>query len=50
MLEENIQKILDNFMIDYYGVADISEYESEIVKYGGELVAKYPEIFFYIIF
>lgn len=42
MLEENIQKILDNFMIDYYGVADISEYESEIVKYGGNLVAKYP--------
>ncbi|AWI04937.1 4Fe-4S double cluster binding domain-containing protein [Clostridium drakei] len=42
MVEENIKKILNNFMIDYYGVADISEYESEIVKYGGEFVAGYP--------
>ena len=37
MLEYNIQKILNNFMIDYYGVADISNYEIEIEKYGGSL-------------
>ncbi|OAA90567.1 4Fe-4S double cluster binding domain-containing protein [Clostridium ljungdahlii] len=42
MLEYNIQKILNNFMIDYYGVADISKYENELVKYGGSLVKGYP--------
>jgi len=42
-MEDKIKNILDNFMIDYYGVADISDYENEITKYGGNLVKGYPK-------
>ncbi|AGK96107.1 4Fe-4S double cluster binding domain-containing protein [Clostridium pasteurianum] len=43
-MEDDIQQILNNFMIDYYGVADISEYEADVMKYGGELVKGYPRV------
>jgi len=42
-MDDKIKNILDNFMIDYYGVADISDYENEITKYGGDLVKGYPK-------
>jgi len=43
MMENEIKTILDNFLIDYYGVANISKYEKEITKYGGDLVKGYPK-------
>lgn len=43
VLEDNIQKIVNDLMIDYYGVADISKYESEIIKYGGDFVKGYSK-------
>ena len=41
-MDTEIKKILHNFLIDYYGVANISKYEKEITKYGGNLVKGYP--------
>lgn len=41
MLNNELKRILDNFHINYFGVADISGYEKEIIKFGGEIVKGY---------
>jgi epoxyqueuosine reductase len=41
IFNEKIKDLLNNFQIDYFGVADISKYENELIKFGGEIVKGY---------
>jgi epoxyqueuosine reductase len=36
-----LQKIIDDYNIDLVGIADIREYENELISYGGEIVKGY---------
>jgi epoxyqueuosine reductase QueG len=40
-LNGKIQKIIDNNYGNLFGVADVKEYENELVSYGGEIVKGY---------
>ena len=40
-LNGKIQKIIDNNYGNFFGVADVKEYENELVSYGGEIVKGY---------
>jgi epoxyqueuosine reductase QueG len=41
MIENEIKKILKPFHIDYLGFVDITDYEVELVKFGGDIVRGY---------
>ena len=40
-IDVELRKISTNFCIDYMGIADIAGYETELVKYGGDIVKGY---------
>ncbi|OHD29218.1 MAG: 4Fe-4S ferredoxin [Spirochaetes bacterium GWD1_27_9] len=41
ILNNELKNITNNFQVDYFGVADISNYENDLAKFGGEIVKGY---------
>jgi epoxyqueuosine reductase len=41
MLNNKIKRLLEGLQVDYFGVADISLYENDLVKLGGDIVRGY---------
>ncbi len=41
MLNNKLKKIINNYHVNYFGVADISGYEKELIKFGGDIVKGY---------
>jgi len=40
-LRRMLQKILEDYQIDLFGIADIRKYEDDLISYGGEIVKGY---------